>query len=244
MKKYFLMENYKKILFGLIIVFILILIMLFCIFYYDYKIKDERLLIILIPELLGITTLFKVKSMLHKNVMEFVYDESILKHPVPSRITREQVIKRVKEKGFETYSVDNMRLGLQLVNIKKNLMEISCCYGFFILGQNIDDENEIIKNEELDRILNNYLKGKEMYRFSTVCPIYCFWAEKLSDKAREKCCKGFDYKKRAFYIGYETSSENLYYAEAMEQIEIPNCKRQAQWIKEIFQIGYSIDSNN
>ncbi len=193
-------------------------------------------MIILIPEVFGIIALVKVKYMLHKNIMKFVHDESVLKHAVLDRITREQIIERVKEKGFETYSVDNIELGLQLVNIKKNLMEISCCYAFLILGESIDDENEIVKNEELDKTLNNYIKGKEMYRFRTVCPIYCFWAEKLSDKVIEKCSKGFEYKKGAFYIGYETSSENLYYAEAIEQINIPNCKRQAQWIKEIFQI--------
>lgn len=236
MKKYFLMKNYKKILFGSIIVFILVLIILFSIFHYYYKIEDERLLIIFIPELLGIIALVKVKYMLHKNVMKFVHDESILKHSVLGRITREQIIERVKEKGFETYSVDDIELGLQLVNIKRNLMEISCCYAFLILGENIDDENEIVKNKELDKILNNYLKGKEMYRFGNICPIYCFWREKLSDKAIEKCSKGFEYKRGAFYIGYETSSKNLYYAEAMEQIDIPNYKRQAQWIKEIFQI--------
>ena len=236
MKKYFLMENYKKILFGLIITFILILIILFSILHYYYKVEDKYLIIIFIPELLGIIALFKMKSILHKNVMKFIHDESILKHPIAFRITHEEVSARLKIKGFETYSVDNMKLGLQLINIKKNFMEISCCYAFLILDENIDDENEIVKNEKLDIILNNYLKGKEMYRFRTICIIFCFWGDQLSDKAIEKCCKGFDYKKGNYHIGYETSSQNLYYAEAMEQIDIPNCKRQAQWIKEIFQI--------
>lgn len=135
------MKNYKKILFGSIVVFILALIILFSIYYYYYKIEEERLMIIFIPELLGIIALVKVKYMLHKNVMKFVQDESILKHSVLGRVTREQIIERVEEKGFETYSVDNIQLGLQLVNIKRNLMEISCCYAFLILGENIDDEN-------------------------------------------------------------------------------------------------------
>ena len=248
MKEYFILKNYFKILLGIIIALFFILI-IFSAIICGSEIRDERLMIIVTPAIILILLLLifiiRIQSLRKKEIMEFLRNESTLKHPI-SKITREHIIERLVEKGFETYSVDNMQFCLKLVNIKKYIFEMSCCYAFLILDENIDYEKFIKENEELNRITNNYLKGKKMYKFSFISPIVCFWGEYLSDKAIEKCSKGLDLRRREIYIGYETSSENIYYADEIEQIGnlditySDNIK--AQWIEEIFEISETLES--
>ena len=115
-----------------------------------------------IIELCLIIFMFRARSLKNKEMLGLICSESKLKHYVP-KITIKQVQQQLNEKGFETYTIDNMQLGLQLVNIKTKIFEMSLCHAFLILDENIFDEKVFMKNGELDLITNNYLKGKKIY---------------------------------------------------------------------------------
>lgn len=243
-KKYLIIKKYQLITTLLIIAVLIMPFILLAIYKHVYKIDDWHVILAFIPELLLIFFLFRIQSLKEKKMMEFVLKESTLKHTVP-KITREQVLERLKENGFETYYVhNNVQIGLQLVNIKENVIELSCCYAFLIFDENMADEKVFKDNgelygidKELNQIIDDYLEGKKMYRHSIISPIICFVGEQLSDKAMNKCSKAFNLNKHELYIGYETYSENIYYAEGIEQLDIPYWNVKTKWIREIFQIN-------
>ncbi|GKX65934.1 hypothetical protein [Inconstantimicrobium mannanitabidum] len=248
MNKYFFIKNYYKIVFGLIAIATLISSILFIVLYYCCKINDARCMVTVIPVLLVLIYVCISKYLLYKRVINFVREESKLKHYLSSKITRAQLIEGLKEKEFDIYCVDNMEVGLQQINEKTKLCQYKYGYVFMILDETVDEEKIFVETKELNKIIDNYFnKQKKANGYPILRPIYCFWGEKLSDERIEKCKNGLALKNghavQNFYIGYETYSQNLYFAEAIQEITVlGEFKTPIQWIKDIFKIGDNIDS--
>lgn len=260
MKKYFYIRNFYKIVFGIIGAYLFsgIGVMISYIYEieaegYDVRIAFRKsMFIIAIMTSFLFIAVFKVISLRYKKIR----NQSILKHSVPL-ITREQVLEQLEEQGFEIYSIGNIQIGLCMGNRKK--FRKKSCYVFLLLGENMmfsrslsknryafsiyyenikdekaAEENEELDkiNEELDRVINNYLRGQAV----NISPIVCFWGECFSNKAMEKCCKGVDFSLSEICIGYETFNEKLYYAEAVEKLGLADYNIKAKWIRKIFKI--------
>lgn len=161
MNKYFFIKNYYKIVFGLIAIGTVISSILFIVLYYCLEINDARSMITVIPVLLVLIYVCINKSLLYKKVINFVREESKLKHYLSSSITRAQLIQRLKEKGFDIYCVDNMEVGLQQINEKTKLCQYKYSYVFLILDETVDEEKVFVETEELNKIIDNYFNKQK-----------------------------------------------------------------------------------
>ena len=196
-------------------------------------------IILIILEIITIVFLYLDVANINKRKLLFIKNNSQLEHTLNKKISKDNIIDRLRYFGYSMYSINSSRVFINADVIKNKKSVIIHAYYFFLADIDKDGESVLnnIKNE-INEIFDLYIddnqklfkkddnddKSKILKAKLYNHAVFIFFGDNISNRLIEMSEYGYTKEKllnsnaQIFTVSYLPSQNKLYFAEKIENV--------------------------
>ncbi|ASJ22291.1 hypothetical protein BHAMNSH16_11840 [Brachyspira hampsonii] len=195
-------------------------------------------IILIILEIITLVFLYIDASNINKRKLLFIKNNSVLEHNIDKKVSKENIIDRLKYFGYSMYSINSSRVFINAEVIKNKKSIIIHAYYFFLVD--IDKDGEAVLNNirnEFNEIFDLYIDDNQklfrkddndkekivkakLYNHA----VFIFYGDNIQSGIIEMSEYGYTKEKllnsnaQIFTVSYLPSNNKLYFADAIENV--------------------------
>ena len=195
-------------------------------------------IILIILEIITLVFLYIDASNINKRKLLFIKNNSILEHNINKKVSKENIIDRLRYFGYSMYSINSSRVFINAEVIKNKKSIIIHAYYFFLVD--IDKDGEAVLNNiknELNEIFDLYVddnqklfkkddndKDKIVKAKLYNHDVFIFYGDNIPSRLIDMSEYGYTKEKllnsnaQIFSVSYLPSDNKLYFADAIENV--------------------------